>query len=188
MKNYLQYKNWYQLTSNKLKRKYKKDFPLICGLIASISPQFRIKRNINTADRIYTDFKKYGNDFIKDLEYNRIYNLIKYKILNSHYYNILRCLKHDFKNDLKLSGDKVNAFYHNLLGDLDNYVTIDTWMSRYFNHQKSWINKGDYIRYSKIIIKLAKKENLRPAEMQSIIWIKIRCDNGFKPINFTKFI
>ena len=47
--NYKKHKNWYSLTRYKLIKKYKKDYKLIAGLLASTSPQYNIKRNIMDA-------------------------------------------------------------------------------------------------------------------------------------------
>jgi len=61
MKNYLKYKNWYSDTRKTLKKLYGDDYKLICGLIASTSPRFSIKRNIDTAKKILSErFQKLG--------------------------------------------------------------------------------------------------------------------------------
>lgn len=187
MKNYFKYKNWYSLSRYKLIKKYKQDYKFFASLIASTSPRFSIKRNINTARWIYKDFKLYDKYLIWQFENQKEFVLKKYKILNAHYNNILKCLKHDFKKPLKLNGNKVNSFYNNLIGNYE-YVTIDIWMLRYFEHKKAWVNLTEYKDYSNIIKELAYKEGLKPCEMQAIIWTKIRLEHGFKPLNFAKFI
>ena len=135
MIDYLKYKNWYNLTFKTLKRKYKHDYKLIAGLIASTSPRFSIKRNIKTALKLYEDFKNNQDVFINNILNNKDNFLRHYKIFKPHYNNILKTLKHDYKKDLNLNGLKVNAFYHNLIGNTE-YITLDIWMLKYFNHKQ----------------------------------------------------
>ena len=187
MVNYLKYKTWYTDINKKLKALYKSDYKLVAGLLASTSPRYSIKRNLNTTLKIYYDFKENKILFLLNAIFNKNNFLKEYKILNCHYYNIIRSLIHNYKYDLILSGQKVHAFYNNLIGNLD-HVTIDTWILLFFRHKKAWINKSEYIKYSKYITSLAKKENLYPAELQAMIWIKTRLDHGFKPVTFTDFL
>lgn len=187
MKEYYQYKSWYQETKDKLERKYKEDFKLVAGLISSTSPRYSIKRNIKTALKVYHAFKSNPILFLQYIESHKAEFIAVYQLLPCHYNNILKCLKHDFRNDLILGGDKVNSFYQNITGN-KKAVTIDTWMLRYFNHNTAWVNKGDYKKYSDIITHLSIKEGLEPCELQAVIWTKVRADYGFKPLSFAKFI
>lgn len=125
MQNYLKYKNWYSLANQKIKKVYKNDSVLFAGLIASASPRFSIKRNINTAKNIYNDFKKQKN-FVTNAKKNKKLFLKKYKILNAHYHNIIKILDFNYNNNKipKLSGLKVNSFFQNLIGNYDA-VTLD---------------------------------------------------------------
>lgn len=187
MKEYLKFKNWYSITSKKLKKKYGPDYKLMAGLIASSSPRFSIKRNIRTAENIYGDFKYNPGLFIEKWKNEKKRVLKEYKILNAHYNNILTCIEHDFKKPLELSGMKVNSFYNNLIGN-KKYITIDVWMLKYFNHSKAWINKSEYILYSNILKIEAYIMGLNPCEYQAVIWTKIRAEYGLKPKNFYSFI
>lgn len=79
MKNYLQFKNWYKDTQKAIKEKYKSDSVLMSALIASTSPRFSIKRNMNTAKYIYNDFRKQKN-FVANAKKNKKRFMKKYKI------------------------------------------------------------------------------------------------------------
>ena len=74
---------------------------------------------------------------------------------------------------LVLSGNKVNSFYQNLIGD-EYHVTIDMYILLFFGHNKKSLNNSDYKYYSKAIRKLAKRMKVSPASCQAIIWIKER--------------
>lgn len=187
MQNYLEYKNWYSDIAEKLQKEFPIDYKMVSALIASTSPRFQLKRNIETAYRIYYDFKANASEFINFALTNKEDFFKKYKIFKSHYGNILKSLQHDFTNDLTLSGNKVNSFYHNIIGDY-SYVTLDVWMIRYFGKRKTWLNDSEYKKLSGIIRGIAKRKGLQPAEAQAIIWIKQRHKDGFKPLSFLKFI
>jgi hypothetical protein len=189
MVEYIKYKNWYSEANLKLKNKYNEDLFLICGLIASISPQMPVERNLNIAEDIYKDFKIDKDKFLKVLR-NKTKFFRKYGLFKPHYNNIVKTIYHNFVDDLKLNGNKVYNFYKNLIGDYEA-VTIDTWMLRYFNHDKDRINhlrKSEYIKYSDIIKKESKEMGLLPAEYQAILWTKTRQEQGQEPISFGEFI
>ena len=187
MINYIKYKSWYIDCHDKLKIKYGIDLNFICGLIASISPQMNVRRNLDIAEAIYRDYQTDRNKFYKVLKNKtKFYNT--YGLFKPHYNNIVKVIFHDFNEPLILNGNKVQNFYLNLSGDY-NAVTIDTWMLRYFNHRNlNYLNKTDYIKYSNIIKEEGSKLNLKPAEYQAIIWIKIRIENNESPICFADLI
>lgn len=109
--------------------------------------------------------------------------------MDAHYHNIIRSLSHNFTNSKKLvlSGQKVNAFYNNIIGNY-NFVTIDVWILRYFKHTKKTFNLTDYRYYSRIIRKLAEKMNLLPCELQAVLWERQRHIDNKKPSNFYEYI
>lgn len=189
MINYLKYKSWYKDIELKLKEIYKSDFKLMAGLMASTSPRYSIKRNLKASIAIYQAYKKEGQALINYLENNKNESLKRFKILLCHYYNTIKTLKHDYtiKAELELNGLKVNSFYNNLIGNYD-FITIDTWILTFFRHKTTWINKTDYKKYSNYIKGLARKEGLKGAEFQAVLWIKTRADYGFNPINYTDFL
>ena len=189
IKQFYKYKNWYRHTRSLLIKKYGKDYKLYAGLLASTSPRFSIKRNFNTADSIYMDYIKNRIEFLQYFKDNQKKVLKKYKLLYAHYNNIIRVLENNLvKNkDFKLGGLKVNSFYHNLIGHYE-YVTLDIWMIKYFKLNKGQLNIGDYKKYSRIIRKLSFKMGLYPAELQAVLWQKIRHRHNVKPQNFYQYI
>ena len=192
---YIKYKNWYTLTRYKLIKKYRHKYKLMAGLIASVSPQYNIKRNYRIAKNIYNDYIKDKKTFIYYIK-DKDYFIVTYNILPCHYNNILKCILYDIdgnKNKLVLNGNKVNNFYNNLIGHQE-YITIDTWMLKYFKHTKAWLNKSDYVLYSKYIIKYTKHINkrhnmrLKYSQVQAILWIKQRIISGYRPVSFVDYI
>lgn len=189
IKKFYKYKNWYRRTRSLLIRKYKKDYKLFSGLLASTSPRFQVKRNYNTTLLIYNDYINNPSQFLKRIIENKKEFLKKYKLLNAHYNNIIRTLSHDFTRSKKLilSGNKVNSFYNNIIGNY-NYVTIDVWIIRYFKINKRQLNISEYKYYTRIIRKLAKKLKLYPCELQAILWHKQRFIENKKDANFYQYI
>ena len=166
---------WYDLTRDKLIKKYKHDYILMGGLIASTSPRFQVKRNINTSKILYNDYIKNKQGFFDYAVNNKKQFIKKYKLLPAHYNNILRVLLKDIKQDknpIILGGLKVNSFYNNIIYKDDNFVTIDIWMLRFFKHEKLHVTIKEYKRYTRIIKKYAKKQNLKPKQAQAQIWKK----------------
>ena len=190
IKRFYKYKNWYSKTRQLLKRKYGKDYILIAGLLASTSPRFQVKRNYNTAIKIYDNFIKNKENYYNYAVNNKAKYIKENKILLAHYYNILKVLNNNINKGkaLILNGNKVNAFYNNLIGNY-NHVTIDIWIIRYFNiKDKSQLNKSEYKYYSKAIIKYAKRLKLYPCQCQAIIWEYQRHKENKKPSNFYEYI
>ena len=176
---------WYDYTREALIKKYKNDYILMGGLIASTSPRFQVKRNINTSKNIYNDYIKNKKRFFNYAMNNKKQFIKKYKLLPAHYNNIMRVLLKDIKHDKKpiiLGGLKVNSFYHNIIDKNDNYVTIDIWMLRYFKHDKDYVTPKQYKKYTRIIIKYSKRINLKPKQAQAQIWDSIRKRQGFNSV------
>ena len=104
----------------------------------------------------------------------------RYGIMDAHIHNIIRSIKGE-----PLSGNKVAAFNNNLVGDL-NSVTIDVWMQKFYNVEK--LNKTVYNKLSDTTREIASKFDMKPAEMQAVIWTQVRQENNFKPVSFTDMI
>lgn len=189
IKKFYKHKNWYRKTRSLLIKKYGKNYKLYAGLLASTSPRYHLKRNFRVSDIIYIEYQKNGLDFITDFTANEKISLKKYGILKAHYNNIIRVLDHNFKSKkpLTLSGLKVNSFFNNLIGNY-NFVTLDVWTMRYFNHDKIYFNVSDYKKYTRIIRKLSEKLKIFPCECQAILWEKIRYQYKQSPSNFHSYL
>lgn len=187
MQAFYKYKNWYNDINKKLKKLYGKDYKIFAAILAATSPQYNLKRNVRVTKALYKEYK-HNTLLLTDLKKDIPLNLKKYGIMYCHYKNLIKIFSHNFNKNLNLGGNKVNAFYHNLIGNYE-HVTIDTWMLHYFNYNKSSTpSLTDYKKYATIITNLAAVENLKPAQMQAIIWTKTRQDAGFKPKSFINFL
>lgn len=194
MIQFIKHKNWYYKTNKALKVKYKKDYYIFSGLLASTSPRFQIKRNFLTSENIYSDYIKDKKVFYIYTCTNKKEFIKYYKLLPCHYNNIKRILKANLNNNknITLGGLKVNSFFNNIIGNY-NFITIDVHMLKFFNHNKKTFNKSDYIYYSKILIKIFKRLKVKYklkhyCQIQAIIWEYIRSQENRKPSNFLKYI
>jgi hypothetical protein len=70
-----------------------------------------------------------------------------------------------------LNGKKTNAFARNIAGDL-NAVTIDAWMLRPFGMKS--VSVRNYRILSEAIRTVAAESGMTPADMQALLWIRIR--------------
>lgn len=69
---------------------------------------------------------------------------------------------------------KTTAFYHNIVGDLDQ-VTVDVWASRLVNVDEKTLGRvGMYQAVSHSYRLAAKSFDLKPAEAQAIGWTIVR--------------
>jgi len=201
IQGYKKYKDWYRNTRSSLINKFSSDYKIVAGLIASTSPRRDVQRNIRIAINIYKAYQNNPKQLIDEMINNKQVFCKKYELMNAHYNNVKRTLTHNYNKPLTLSGNKVNAFYNNMIGNYD-YVTIDIWMLRIFGLTKEAItSKKEYANLSNILSEIAKEQNLLPAELQAILWIKYKNEIGqeqiknnkkqtirFKPIDFKTYI
>lgn len=162
------YTNWYENDQRFLQSLYGTDTDLFAALLAACSPQVHVKISWDWANRIYQDYKT-----------NR---RIDYRgLMACHVPNVKRALTGE-----KLSGRKVQNFYANLTGDLDA-VTLDSWMLRFFGwflrHKRTPTDR-QYDKLAKRFRAIAKANGLKPAELQSAIWIRYRQKQGYKPVSY----
>lgn len=201
IQGYKKYKDWYRNTRSSLINKFTSDYKMVAGLIASTSPRRDVQRNIRIAVTIYKAYKEHPKQFVNEMINNRKQFCKKFELMSAHYNNVKTTILHNYNKPLELSGNKVNAFYNNMIGNYD-YVTIDIWMLRILGLTKEAIvSKKEYLHLSNIISEVAKEQNLLPAELQAILWIKYKQEIGqeqiknnkkqtvkFRPIEFKTFI
>lgn len=72
-----------------------------------------------------------------------------------------------------LGGLKVRAFYRNLMGQLD-HVTVDVWAARAAGIEHVSITAAEYMMVAEAYTVAAQRRNVRPAEMQAVVWVAIR--------------
>jgi hypothetical protein len=76
-----------------------------------------------------------------------------------------------------LSGPKVWAFYNNLMGDLTEYVTVDTWMYKLANKfgLSSNTPTDNAVRSIRRSLRmLGTMWGLEPAQIQAVVWVQSR--------------
>lgn len=75
--------------------------------------------------------------------------------------------------ELVLGGDKVRAFYANIMGDTQA-VTVDVWAARACGHKSDAVNRSQYRTASVAYRAVASELGITPRELQSIVWVTIR--------------
>lgn len=162
-------KNWYIETRRFLQDVFGDDYKLFAGILAATSPQVTIQVNWNLACRIYHEYKA-----------GREPNLIG--CMRYHKPNVNRVLAGE-----SLSGRKVQNFYQNIIGNLQA-VTIDTWMLKLFGwndrHTRKTPYKTQYDKMARGFRSVARNNELEPAELQAMLWIKYRERNGNEPVDY----
>ena len=165
-------RNWYTKDRRFIRATFDSDWMLVASLLAATSPRVHVATSWQWAMDIYHQFKA-----------GKQPDLSKY--YPCHKANIRRALAGQ-----PLSGDKVSAFYENLIGNLDA-VTIDTWMLRLFN----WFRKdekrhnpegGKYRQLAKVFRTVARHNGFAPAEFQAILWTHYRQTRGYKPTSYSE--
>lgn len=164
-------KNWYQNATGEIKNLYGSDWTRFVLILAATSPRQGVRANWTKAKRAFKRYKALG--IMADYS----------DFLLAHRRNLEK-IRDTRDEDLAwsiLSGQKVQSFSANLLGNLDK-VTIDMWMVQYFGVEK--LNKSTYEKIEKRIQNLAKRWGLYPAELQAILWSAERARSGLKPATF----
>ncbi len=132
---------------------------LFIDLLAATSPRCNIVRNTFLTSQIFA--------FINDGLLCKIKNKFE-----AHLNNICRALL-----GLPLSGQKVESFQANLLGD-KNAVTVDTWMLKVFQYDHDNPSAKEYEDISAATHKVAKKYGVTPSQMQAALWVGVKAMEG----------
>lgn len=180
-------RGWYVQATEALTAVFGPDTPRFAALLASTSPQVGVRENLRTALAVWNawdaDERPLNPDAIKRiLRANAVSGPIV-----THTPNVVYALT--TKDDMLLSGPKVDSFLKNLLGD-QNEVTNDTWQA-VFNgiNQKLFAGKTtdvggrdvglkspSYVAASERVRKAARLltdvtgELWTPAEVQETVW------------------
>ena len=127
------------------------------GVISALSPNNKWERNLLDAD-LFIQFPSLATK-VCTYTANRIKAL---KIL---------AVDNDSLIIEILGGTKTKSFYHNILNEESDMVTVDLWMYR--AAELSMSNKN-YKIISNAIIELAMYQGLKPYQVQAILWGGIR--------------
>ena len=166
-------RNWYHIASSKIDEIAAMsglNKEVIAAIIAALSPRTEWEHNLSAAKELV-------------LRKNKSF----YKGFKMNLKKALKILKTKTISELK--GYKVNCFYKNLLGNLEE-VTIDSHMIMAWYCPPNKIEDAkDIIRwhfskperqekFRQAIKKLAEKHGFKPAEMQAIIWLAWKHKNS----------
>lgn len=188
-------KGWYQRAADALEDIFGENTEVFVALLAATSPRQTVDKNMLMALDIYEKWEKAGRPSAGDKDPSEVGSFFNVwtslgegsimtqaqketqhpimKILvdvpgawmRSRALNIIRALQ-----GKPMSGDKVNSFKQNLLGDLEP-STNDTWMAQFANiSQDIFGTKTGYKAFAAKIRRVAKKLGWQPAEVQETIW------------------
>lgn len=128
-------RGWYAESANAISQVFGFDAPRFAMLLAALSPQVSVESNLTNA---LTTWKNW-NDAGRPSDSNEIRTVLarsvqgkkgEDSVMEAWVSNVIRALGNEDVREIDLSGPKVNSFYANLVGDV-NEVTNDTWMARY---------------------------------------------------------
>jgi hypothetical protein len=157
--------DWYRDARELIVREYGKDARLFIGLLAATSPRKQVKANFRLSDDL---LKAYRNRADNPAAFGDLLG----SLMPAHRINVLRVLA-----GKELSGQKVKAFYANLLGDL-SVCTIDIWICLAYGLDQKKLSALEYKRLSYKMKKEADKIGLQLAEYQALVWTAIRREAG----------
>lgn len=157
-------KGWYQRASDTLSTVFGPDKERFVGLLAATSPRQSVQENLQMALNIWADWQDAG----RPLDTETLTPLIqKHAELHARVPNSVKALQ---GYEPELSGNKVEAFRKNLLGDM-SVSTNDTWMALFGNlDQKAFRTSSGHLAFTAKIRKVATKLDLKPAEVQETVW------------------
>jgi len=155
---------WYRRARGEceeLSDKYKVEVWKVAAIVAALSPRNKWDRNLLDAETMLKKglegtYSTFGSNVRK-----------AYKILNCN--NIREAL-------IILNGDKTKRFFINIYNKRSNKVTVDVWALRVAKLKdkkgniKNTVTKKQYESVEKAYQIAAKKNNLRPYELQAITW------------------
>lgn len=109
---------WYPIaldTCREIARRHGLTVAQVVGVVAVTSPNLRWDKNVLTAVRIILHWKRLGVFFVRD---------VGFMAYPRNVWKALRILQGEAPEDV-VSGDKVSAFFHNILACDSDSVTID---------------------------------------------------------------
>lgn len=149
---------WYK-TANKIVRHisttHNIDVNIVAEVMSALSPAVKWEQNIKDTFNVI----KYGNE-AKVVTYSSNKNKA-IKIMNK-------------ETSLVFKGaPKTFSFAKNIMLNED-HVTIDRWILRAFDLEVKQITPVQYIAMQNSFIKVAKELQIKPYQLQAIIWIHVR--------------
>lgn len=128
-------RGWYARSADTISQVFGADAPRFAALLAALSPQCSVETNLYNTLSTWKNWTAAG----RPTERNAIVQVMSRSVqgsgltdsvLPSWINNSVRALTHEEPAKVTLSGPKVNSFFRNLIGHVDE-VTNDAWMSNY---------------------------------------------------------
>lgn len=176
-------KGWYKHSGDVMKSIFGEDFPRFTKLLAALSPQQPVDANLRMALDVWNRWEKAGRpqdtktlmDMFGPVRKRRPEGKWKVVDLQARGPNALRALQDEVgvplsETDPGLSGDKVNSFAGNIMGD-PNLVTNDAHMASMREWPDSVFGtKSGYLAGSYYVRKAAAEMGWEPREGQETGW------------------
>lgn len=184
-------RGWYENSAAAISQVFGHDDGVrFAALLASTSPQNSVQLNLYNALKIWTAWNRAGRptdrkSIVKIMGENVAGEKGLGSVLNAWINNTVTSLSGDI-DQLVLSGPKVNSFFANLIGEVDE-VTNDTWMATFAGvpakvlqgttrRGGGAVKSIGYMAYSARVRKAAEVASRRtgdkwtPAEIQETVW------------------
>jgi hypothetical protein len=185
-------RGWYRSAARALHHVFGNDAPRFAVLLAASSPQVTVEKNLHFALKMWTAWNNAGrpqsHSKITKLGYEAAEGVLGY--IPSYHNNVIRALTHPDPTAEYLSGPKVDSFWRNLLGNVEE-VTNDAWMTAWAGVSSSFV-AGDSKSLDEVITEAGKRpgylalnahtraaaklltkltgETWTPAEVQETVW------------------
>ena len=153
--------NWYGDATKLIKHLYSDNWRLFVDLLASTSPRQSVKRNWRQSAEILAAYVD------RDARPDRFGDVLG-NVMQSHLNNVVRSLA-----GRPINGPKVSRFAENLKGNLD-VITIDVWICKAYGIDHKALTTSVYNRHETKIKADGRRQGLKPANWQAVIWFAVR--------------
>lgn len=181
-------RGWYADSVQALRHVFGADADRFAAVLAATSPRQPVKQNLVKALAIWTAWNAagrptqsipfVGSSGVEDPEDNHRLTMeflrrIPAGEFGGHRNNVVRALTHP-EDRIVLSGNKVQSFYRNLIGDLGE-STNDVWMANFGGiDQNRFGSASGYLAFTAKVRRVARQLGWQPAEVQETIWSAFR--------------
>ena len=147
----------------------------VCGMLAALSPRNRWERNKIDVENLIKHLK--GTLETRPL-FGTYNNMVRKAITIYMYGWDAATVKRE------LNGPKITAFFENIYDTNNKSVTVDTWMilaaaGKYLSiDERPNVTKKLIAKITEVIQELAERHQMRPYELQAILWCAIKRLNG----------
>ena len=150
-------------------------YSVVCGMLAALSPRNRWERNKVDVKALI----EYLQGKRKTVPLFGTYHKMVEKAESIYFCgDNVDTIRH------LLKGPKITSFYNNIYDTDNSDVTVDTWMhlaalGKYMGiDERPILKKSDYNEIESTIKDLALQVELRPYELQAVLWCAMKRING----------